>query len=59
MRLGRRKHRVDSLKLVNYTRNENAHKVRKKNFIFYYVAVICKIAKCKEPTLNFFLKNLV
>jgi len=30
-----------SLKLVNYTRIENAHKVRKKNFVFYCVAVIC------------------
>jgi len=27
------------LKLVNDTRIENAHKVRKKIFVFYYVAV--------------------
>ena len=29
------------LSLLNYTRIENAHKVCKKTFIFYYVAVIC------------------
>jgi len=34
MRLGWRTTRVDSLKLVNYTRVENAHKIRKKNFLF-------------------------
>jgi len=39
--------RVDSLKLVNYTRIENAHKVRKKIFVFY-VVVICTITKEKE-----------
>jgi len=27
--------------LLNYTRNENEHKVRKKTVVFYYVAVIC------------------
>ena len=32
MRLGWRTPRVDSLKLVNYKRIENAHEVRKKNF---------------------------
>jgi len=26
--------------LLGYTRIENAHKVRKKTFVFYYVAVI-------------------
>ena len=27
--------------LLNYTRIENAHEVRKKIFVFYYVAVTC------------------
>jgi len=36
------------LKLVNYTKIENPHKVRKKIFAFYYVAVICTITKRKE-----------
>jgi len=40
--------RVDSLKLVNYTRIENVHKVRKKTFAFYFVAVLCTITKGKE-----------
>jgi len=48
MRLGWRTPRVDSLKLVNYTRIENAHKVRKKIFVFYYVVVICTITKGKN-----------
>jgi len=39
---------VDSLKLVNYPRIENAHKIRKKIFVFYYVAIICTITKGKE-----------
>jgi len=30
-------------KLLNYTGIENAHIVRKKAFVFYYVAVICAI----------------
>ena len=30
-------------KLLNYNRTEDAHKVRKKTFIFYYVAVKCKL----------------
>ena len=34
-RLGWRTPRVDSLKLVNYTRIENAHKIRKKIFVFF------------------------
>jgi len=29
-------------------RIENAHKVRKKTFVFYYVAVICAATKWKE-----------
>jgi len=29
------------LNLLNYTRIENANKIRKKTFVFYYVAVIC------------------
>jgi len=33
--------RVDSLKFVNYTIIENAYIVRKKIFVFFYVAVIC------------------
>ena len=36
------------MKLVNYTRIENAYEVRKKIFVFYYVAVICTITKQKE-----------
>jgi len=44
----RRTPRVDSLKLVNYTRIENPHKVRKKIFVFYYVAGIRTITKRKE-----------
>ena len=32
---------VDTLKLGNYTRIENVHKVRKKTSVFYYVAVVC------------------
>ena len=43
MRLGWQTPMVDSLKLVNYTRIEDAHKVRKKIFVFYYSAVICTI----------------
>jgi len=43
MRLGWRTPRVDSLKLVNCTRIENAHKIRKKTYIFYYVTVICTV----------------
>jgi len=39
---------VDSLKLVNYLRIENAHKVRKKIYAFCYVVVICTITKGKE-----------
>ena len=39
MRL-RRTPRVDRLKFVNYIKIENAHKVRKKIFVFY-VTVIC------------------
>jgi len=27
---------------------ENAHKVRKKTLVFYYVAVICTVTKEKE-----------
>jgi len=48
MWLGWRTSRFDSLKLVNYTRIENAHKVRKKTFVFYYVTVTCTITKGKE-----------
>jgi len=47
MRLGWRTPRVDSLKLVIYTRIENVHKTRKNFFIFYHVAVICTITKGK------------
>jgi len=39
---------VDSLKLVNYTRLENVHNVRKQIFVVYYAAVICTIIKGKE-----------
>jgi len=42
MRWESRTTRVDSLKFVNYTIIENAHKVRKKIF-FFYVAVKCTI----------------
>ena len=45
MRLGWRTPKVDSLKLVNYTRIKNAHKARKKKFVFYYLADICTITK--------------
>jgi len=44
----RRTPTVDSFKLVNYTRIENPRKVRKKIFVFYYVAVICTITRRKE-----------
>jgi len=37
--------RVDGLKLVAYTRIENAHKVGKKIFVSCYVVVICTITK--------------
>jgi len=40
MRRGWQTPRVDSLKFVNYTIIENAHKIRKKIFVFY-VTVIC------------------
>jgi len=40
--------RVDSLKFVNHTRIENAHKVRKQIFVFYDVAVTCTIIKGRE-----------
>jgi len=43
MRWEWRSPRVDSLKFVNYTIIEIAHKVRKKIFVFY-VAVKCTIA---------------
>jgi len=39
MRLGWRTPAFDSLKLINYTRIENARKVRKKVLFFYCVAV--------------------
>jgi len=42
MQRGWRTPRGDSLKLVNCTKIENAHKVRKN---FYYVAVICTITE--------------
>jgi len=50
MRLGWRTPRVDSLKLVNYTRIENAYEVRKNTFVFYCVTVICTITKGKKQT---------
>ena len=34
--------------LINYTRIENAHEVRKKIFVFYYVVVICTITEGKK-----------
>jgi len=40
--------RVDSLKLVNYTRIDNAHKARKKTVVFDFVAVLCTITKGKQ-----------
>ena len=39
---------VDSLKLVNYTRIQDPHQVRKKIFVSHYVAVICTITKRKK-----------
>ena len=56
MQLGCRTPGVDSLKLAtaqefyarNYRRIENAHKVRKKSFVFHYVAVICTTNGEKE-----------
>jgi len=30
--------------LLNYTRIENTHKVRRKTFVFYYMAGICTTA---------------
>ena len=48
MPLGWRTPRVDSLELANYTRIENAQKVRKKIFGFYHVAVICTITKLRN-----------
>jgi len=36
--------------LLNYTRIENEHEVRKKMFVFYYVSVICTITKRKKDT---------
>jgi len=39
---------VDRLKLVNYPRIDNAHKIRKKILVVCYVAVICTITKGKE-----------
>jgi len=39
---------VDSLKLLNNPRIENSHKIRKKIFVFYCVAVICTITTGKE-----------
>jgi len=47
MRRGWRAPRVDSLKFVNYTIIENAHKVRKKSFVFY-VAAICTATEGTE-----------
>jgi len=44
---------IDSLKFVNYTRIEYARKLRKKIFVFYYVAVICTITKEKEQIMAF------
>jgi len=35
---------------LNYTRIENAHEVRKKIFVFYYVAVIRTITKGRKDT---------
>jgi len=45
MRLGWRTHRADSLKLAEIacTRIENARKVRKKTFVYTYVAVIAYV----------------
>jgi len=36
------------LKLANYTRIENAHKVRKKLFVFYFVVGVCTFTQGKE-----------
>jgi len=47
MQRGWRTARVHNLKLVNYTKIENAHKVRKKIFL-NYVAVIYAITKGKD-----------
>jgi len=34
--------------LLNNTRIENAHELREKIFVFYYVAIICIVTKEKE-----------
>jgi len=36
------------MKLVNYPKIENAHKIRKKMLVFYYVAVTRAITKGKQ-----------
>jgi len=41
---------LTSLKLVNYTRIENVHEVRRKIFVFYCVAVVCTITKGRKDT---------
>ena len=41
MRLGWRTPRLTVWSVLNYTRIETVHKVRKKTFVFYYEAVIC------------------
>jgi len=34
--------------MLNYTRIENAHKVRKKSFVFYHVVVICATTGARD-----------
>jgi len=48
MRLGWRTPGLTVLNMLNYTRTENAHELRKKIFVFYYVAGICTITKGDE-----------
>jgi len=52
MRLGWRTPRVDSFKLAElaYTRNENAHKVRKKTFVFTVLYGCYMFNYCEERT---------
>jgi len=57
MRLGWRTPRVDGLKLVNYTRIEDAHKVRKKIVVFK--KPIKNKRTLKIPLLIFPLKNVL
>jgi len=39
-------------KLLNYTGIENAHILRKKAFVFYYVAVVCALLGAEQIGLE-------